>query len=159
MAREYNAKYNRATLFCYNRDEEIKLKVKTDFEKFSHLFYMLKLAFKQSTYKFTKVFIKYENWQKEVAELFCIDIIDCDKNVPKYITHKLCALELMEVMTSFAKTFGVFARQSDCEAEDKEQSLLDKENFEIESDKNFIKKSCGLYINAIELIKDFYSNI
>ena len=160
MAREYNAKYNRATLFSLNnKDEEIKLKVKKDFEKFSHLFYLLQQAFKQSAYKFNRVFLQFEEWQEDAKRLFEVEITIQKDNIPKYITHKFCAIELMELMVSFVKTFGGFVIEEDFTSNNKGAGLYKANANEQRYDNETIKKACSLYIKAIEIIRDFYNNI
>lgn len=160
MAREYNARYNKATLFCTNqKDEEIKLKVKNDFEKFSHLFYMLKNAFKQSLYKFDDVFKNFKEWQKEVSEFLNIDNIKTNKSLPNHITHKLCALELMDIIQSFVSTVGNFVCDN---AIDKNNDIANTQSFEKrqhDDSNGFIKASCKLYLKAINIVKMFYERI
>ena len=158
MAREYNARYNKATLFSLEKkDEEIKLKVKRDFEKFSHLFYMLKQAFKQSAYKFSQLFMDFEKWKAEVGELFKGETMEDVYKTPTYITHKVCAIELMEVVDSFMRTFRgmVLVESFIDDSSNLNYSLQGRNNDKL----MFANKACRLYIKAVEIIKDFYNNI
>ena len=146
MAREYNAKYNKATLFSFNnKDEEIKLKVKKDFEKFSHLFYLLKTAFKQSGYKFKNVYLQFESWKEEAKKIFQIETTIQMDNIPKYITHKICAIKLMDLMVSFVNTVSDFV----CGDEDKTQDL----SLRLQKLGNFECGNC----NELFLIEDIYN--
>lgn len=160
MAREYNAKYNKAVLFSLNnKDEEIKLKVKKDFEKFSHLFYLLKEAFRQSAYKFKMVYVQFEKWQEEAKELFEVEIDIYKDNIPKYITHKFCAIELMDLMLNFITTFGNFICKEDFSINNNDTEIHKKIVNEKKYDNEIMKNACNLYIKAIEIIKDFYNKI
>ena len=166
MAREYNAKYNKATLFCINqKDEEIKLKVKSDFEKFSHLFYMLRKAFTHSSYKFLHVFAEFEVWQKEVCLFLALDRLEGSKNIPQHITHKICAVELMDVIEQFVKNFGDYICKhgaiSDSVTRTRVGDLCatNKSAFFSDDEANFVKEACRFYIKAIELIRQFYQAI
>lgn len=103
MVREYNQKYGseKATVLNKKEDEKLKLKVTNTFDKVFHLFYLLKIGFKQNS-KFKQFFIEEERLETELKScyknLFESEFKEKEfLNKEKFVNHKIFTNEMLEV--------------------------------------------------------------
>lgn len=156
MAREYNKKYgeNKIKTLSLINDEYFEKDVTKVFDKVFCLFDLLKNVFK-SNFNLTNFFKDVENLKSELKQtyknLFFKEYNQEEKgSFKKNINHKLCSIEMLDIIQNIFLTEKMFVDKIFLSNEDEEQK---------EKDLFLFKDLQKIFEKIIKSFKDFYCKI